>query len=59
MLQAEFARGDQIYLEKSVVPEIAAEIRAVQFFDRFPKPLLLADICGVARVWLRGEGIQY
>lgn len=52
MLQAKFARGDQIYLEKSVIPEMAAEIRAVQFFDRFPKPLLLVGICGVARVRL-------
>ena len=59
MLQAEFARGDHICLEKSVEPEMAAKIWAVQFFDRFPKPLLLVDICGVARVWLRGEGIQY
>lgn len=59
MLQAEFARGDQIYLEKSIEPEMAAEIRAVEFFDRFAKPLLLVDICGVARVPLRGEGIQY
>ena len=59
MLQAEFARGDQIYLEKSVEPEMAAEIRAAQFFDWFPKPLLLVDICGVARLRLPGEVIQY
>ena len=59
MLQAEFARGDQIYLEKSVEPELTAEMCAVQFFDRFSKPLLLVDICGVARLRLRGEGIQY
>ena len=59
MLQAEFARGDQICLERSVVPEMAAEIRAVQFFDWFPKPLLLVDICVVARVWPPGEVIQY
>ena len=59
MLQAEFAWGDQIYLEKSVEPELAAEMCAVQFFDRFAKPPLLVDICGVARLRLRGEGIQY
>ena len=59
MLQAEFARGDQTCLEKSVELEMAAEIRTVQFFDRFPKPLPLVDICGVARVWLPGEGIQH
>jgi len=59
MLQAEFARGDQICPEKSVELEMAAEIRTVQFFDRFPKRLSLVDICGVARVWLPGEGIQH
>ena len=59
MLQAEFARGDQIYLEKSVIPEMAAEIRAVQFFDRFPNRLSVVDTCGVARVRLPGEGIQH
>lgn len=52
MLQAKFARGDPIYLEKSVISEMAAEIRAVQFFDQFPKPVLLVGICGVARVRL-------
>lgn len=59
MLQAEFARVDQIYLEKSVEPEMAIEICAVQFFDQFPKPVPLVDICGVARVGLPGEGIQH
>ena len=59
MLQTEIARGDQICLEKSVEAEMAAEIRAVQFFDRFPNRLPLLDTCGVARVWLPGEGIQY
>lgn len=59
MLQAEFARGDQIYLEKSAEPEMVAEICAVQFFDQFPKPLPLVDILGVARVGLPGEGIQH
>ena len=59
MLQAEFARRDQIYLEKLVEPEMVAEICAVQFFDRFPKPIPLVDICGVARVGLPGEGIQH
>ena len=46
MLQAEFAWGDQICLETSVEPEMAAEMCAVQFFDRFAKPLPLIDICG-------------
>ena len=59
MLQAEFARGDQIYLERSVEPELAAEICAVQFYDRFPKPLPLVDICEVARVGLPGECSQH
>ena len=59
MLQAEFARGDQVYLEKSAVPEMAAEIRAVQFFDQFAKPLPLVDICGVARVRLPAGCIQH
>ena len=46
MLQAKSARGDQICLERSVEPEMAAEIYAVQFFDWFAKPLPLVDICG-------------
>ena len=59
MLQTEIARGDQICLEKSVEAEMAAEIRTVQFFDRFPNRLPLVDACGVARVRLPGEGIQH
>ena len=59
MLQAEFARGDQICPEKSVELEMAAKIRAVQFFDRLPNRLSLVDACGVARVRLPGEGIQH
>ena len=46
MLQAEFARGDQICPEKSVELEMAAEMCAVQFFDQFAKPLSRVDICG-------------
>ena len=59
MLQTEIARGDQICLEKSVEAEMAAEIRADQFFDRLPNRLPLIDICGVVRVRLPGEGIQH
>ena len=59
MLQTEIARGDQICLEKSVEAKMAAEVRAVQFFDRFPNRLLLVDTCGVARVRLSGEDIQH
>ena len=59
MLQAELARGDQICLENSVEAEMAAEIRAVQFFDWFPNRLPLVDTCGVARVRLPGEGVQH
>ena len=59
MLQTEIARGDQICLEKSVEAEMAAEMCVVQFFDRFPNRLPLADTCGVARVRLPGEGIQH
>ena len=59
MLQTEFARGDQICPEKSVELEMAAEIRAVQFFDQFAKPLPVVDIYRVARVRLPGEGIQH
>lgn len=46
MLQAEFAWGIQICLETLVESEMAAEMSAVQFFDRFAKPLPLIDICG-------------
>ena len=59
MLQAKLARGDQVCLEKSVELEMAAEICAVEFFDRFAKPLPLVDICGVARVRLPGGCIQH
>lgn len=59
MLQAEFARGDQICPEKSVEPEMGAEMCAVQFFDQFAKPLSRVDICGVARVRLPGGCIQH
>lgn len=45
MLQAEFAWGIQICLETLVESEMAAEMSAVQFFDRFAKPLPLIDIC--------------
>ena len=46
MPQAEFAWGIQICLETLVESEMAAEMSAVQFFDRFAKPLPLIDICG-------------
>ena len=59
MLLAKFDRGDQICPEKSVELEMAAEMCAVEFFGRFAKPLLLADICGVARVRLPGGCIQH